>query len=193
VQLIADEIGLTVAAAVPIKSDVDDAQIDAIVARLAAAQAHMMFNHGSAGIYERVIRKARAAGVATSFMAINSGSTQLAGKLGPLAAGMVFTQVVPSPFSRSTQLSRDYQDSFRKAWPDKPLSYGSLEGWLTARALVAALTAAGPNPSRQRFVTALLERPLMVSGFPLHYTANEHRGSSFVDLAMYTRDERFLH
>jgi len=100
---------------------------------------------------------------------------------------------VPSPFSRSTQLSRDYQDSFRKAWPDKPFSYGSLEGWLTARALVATLTAAGPNLSRQRFVAALLERPIAVSGFQLHYTMNEHRGSSFVDLAMFTRDQRFMH
>ena len=193
VQLIAKQLGMEVAAAVAIKSEVDDAQIDAIVRRLAAAQVHLMFNHGSAGIYERVIRKARDAGVTTSFMAINSGSTQLAQKLGPLASGMVFAQVVPSPFSRGTQLTRDYQDSFRKAWPDKPFSYGSLEGWLTARALVAALAAAGPNLSRQRLMAALHERPIVVSGFPLLYTASEHRGSTFVDLAMFTRDQRFLH
>ena len=103
-----------------------------------------MFNHGSAGTYERLIRKARGAGMSTVFMAINSGSSQLAHKLGSLASGMVFAQVVPNPFSRATQLARDYQDSFRKAWPDKVFSYGSLEGWLTARALVAALSAAGP-------------------------------------------------
>lgn len=193
VQLIAKEFGMEVVAAVAIKSEADDAQIEAIVRRLAAAQPDLMFNHGSAGIYERVIRKAREAGVATAFMAINSGSTQLAGKLGPLASGMVFTQVVPSPFSRSTQLARDYQDSFRKAWPDKPFSYGSLEGWLTARALVAALVATGPNLSRQRFVAALHEHRIAVSGFPLHYAVNEHRGSTFVDLAMFTRDQRFLH
>jgi ABC-type branched-subunit amino acid transport system substrate-binding protein len=193
VQLIAKELGMEVVAAVAIKSDVDDAQVDAIVRRLATAQAHLMFNHGSAGIYERVIRKARAADVTTSFMAINSGSTQLAQRLGTLAAGMVFTQVVPSPFSRSTQLARDYQDSFRKAWPDKPFSYGSLEGWLTARALVAALAATGPNPSRQRLVAALHDHRIAVSGFPLHYAVNEHRGSTFVDLAIFTRDQRFLH
>jgi ABC-type branched-subunit amino acid transport system substrate-binding protein len=193
VQLIAKELGMEVVAAVAIKSEVDDAQVDAIVRRLAAAQAHLMFNHGSAGIYERVIRKARAAGVTTSFMAINSGSTQLAQKLGTLAAGMVFTQVVPSPFSRSTQLARDYQDSFRKAWPDRPFSYGSLEGWLTARALVAALAATGPNLSRQRFVAALHDSQIVVSGLPLRYAINEHRGSTFVDLAIFTRDQRFLH
>jgi hypothetical protein len=42
-------------------------------------------------------------------------------------------------------------------------------------------------------VAALLERPIAVSGFRLHYTVNEHRGSSFVDLAMFTRDQRFMH
>jgi ABC-type branched-subunit amino acid transport system substrate-binding protein len=193
VQLIAKEFGMEVVAAVAIKSEVDDAQVDAIVRRLAVAQAHLMFNHGSAGIYERVIRKARAAGVTTSFMAINSGSTQLAQRLGTLAAGMVFTQVVPSPFSRSTQLARDYQDSFRKAWPDKLFSYGSLEGWLTARALVAALAATGPSLTRQRFIAALHDNQIVVSGLPLRYAINEHRGSNFVDLAIFTRDQRFLH
>jgi branched-chain amino acid transport system substrate-binding protein len=193
VELIAKELGMQVVMAQPIKSEVDDAQLDAIVRRLSAAQAHLMFNHGSAGIYERLIRKARDAGVTTVFMAINSGSSQLAHKLGPLASGMVFTQVVPSPFSRATQLARDYQDSFRKAWPEKAFSYGSLEGWLTARALVVGLTAAGPSLTRQRFVSALHESRISVSGYSLHYAPGDHRGSTFVDLAMFTGDQRFMH
>ncbi|MCW5657262.1 MAG: ABC transporter substrate-binding protein [Burkholderiaceae bacterium] len=193
VELLAKELGMQVVAAQPIKSEVDDAQLDTIVRRLSASQAQLMFNHGSAGIYERLIRKARTAGVSTVFMAINSGSSQLAHKLGPLASGMVFAQVVPSPFSRSTQLARDYQDSFRKAGPDKAFSYGSLEGWLTARALVAALTQAGPGLSRQRFVAALYEKKISVSGYPLLYAPGEHRGSTFVDLAMFTSDQRFMH
>jgi len=193
VQLIAKELGMEVAAPISIQSEVDDAQLDAIVRRLVAAQVHMMFNHGSSGAYARLIQRARAAGLTTAFMAINSGSTQLAQRLGPIASGMVFSQVVPSPFSRSSQLTRDYQDSFRKAWPDKAFSYGSLEGWLTARALVSALAAAGPSPTRERFVAALYNTRLVISGFALHYAAGEHRGSTFVDLAMFTRDQRFIH
>ena len=42
-------------------------------------------------------------------------------------------------------------------------------------------------------MAALRERPIVVSGFPLLYTADEHRGSTFVDLALFTRDQRFLH
>ncbi len=193
VQAIGKDLGVEVVAPIAIKSEVDDAQLDAVVRRLAAAQAHLMFNHGSSGVYARLIQKARAAGSTIHFMAINSGSTQLAHKLGPLASGMVFSQVVPSPVSRSTQLSRDYQDSFRKAWPGRPFSYGSLEGWLTARALVAALAATGANPTRQRFVAALENTRLTVSGFSLQYGPDDHRGSTFVDLSMFTRDQRFMH
>jgi branched-chain amino acid transport system substrate-binding protein len=193
VQHIATELGMQVVAAIAIKSEVDDRQLDEIVGKLATTRPQLMFNHGSGGIYERLIRKARAAGVTTAFMAINSGSTQLAQKLGPLASGMVFAQVVPSPFVRNSQLTRDYQDSFRKAWPDKPFSYGSLEGWVTTRALIAALTLAGPNPTRQRLLAALHETRINVSGYALQYAPGDHRGSTMVDLAMFTRDQRFLH
>ena len=40
---------MQVVVAQPIKSEVDDAQLDAIVGRLSVAQAQLMFNHGSAG------------------------------------------------------------------------------------------------------------------------------------------------
>jgi len=193
VRRIAGELGMRSVEAVAIGSEVSDSQIDDIVRRLTNLQPQMMFNHGSASVYERVIRKARFGGVTTEFMAICSGSTQLARHLGPLASGMVFSQVVPSPFSRATQLTRDYQDSFGKAWPDKPFSYGSLEGWLTARALLAALALAGPSPTRQRFLAGLREATLNVSGLVIRYGANEHRGSSLVDLALFTREQRFLH
>jgi ABC-type branched-subunit amino acid transport system substrate-binding protein len=184
---------MQVAPSIAIKSEVDDRQLDEIVQTLVDTRPHLMFNHGSAGNYERLIRKARAAGVTAAFMAINSGSTQLAQKLGPLASGMVFAQVVPSPFVRNSQLTRDYQDSFRKAWPDRPFSYGSLEGWMTTRALISALTIAGPNPTRQRLVAALHENKLNVSGFGLQYAPGDHRGSTMVDLAMFTREQKFLH
>ncbi|MFO1219025.1 MAG: ABC transporter substrate-binding protein [Burkholderiaceae bacterium] len=193
VRLLANALAMEVVAPVSIPSSIDDAQADAIVRQLLPLQPQLMFNHGSAGAYERIIRKARGAGSNIAFMAICSGSTQLADKLGPLAVGMVFTQVVPSPTSRATQLSREYQQSFRRAWPDKPFTYGSLEGWFTASSLVAALQAAGPALTRQRLVSALHAAPLRVSGMALQYSAAEHRGSTFVDLAMYSREQRFLH
>ena len=83
----------------------------------------------------------------TRFYAGNSGSTQLASALGPLAHGMVSSQVVPSPWSRTSAIGREYQAAFRSAFPERAFSYGSLEGYLTAKALVSALTLAGPHPT----------------------------------------------
>jgi branched-chain amino acid transport system substrate-binding protein len=94
-------------------------------------------------VYEKLIRKSRAQGLPTSFYAVNSGSAQMAKHLGPLAHGMVFTQVVPSPWERKTAITREYQEEFAKQKPGREFSYGSLEGYVTAKALVAALRLAG--------------------------------------------------
>jgi branched-chain amino acid transport system substrate-binding protein len=55
------------------------------------------------------------------------------------------------------------------------------------------LTLAGANPTRQRLLTALHENRITVSGFALQYLPGDHKGSTMVDLAIYTRDQRFLH
>jgi ABC-type branched-subunit amino acid transport system substrate-binding protein len=152
----------------------------------------MVINHGSASVYERLIRKARSAGLATTFLAVNSGSTQLAAALGPLAEGMVFAQVVPSPWSRKTAIAREYQDAFSRAHPGRAYSYGSLEGYLTAKALVAALRNTGPTPTRAALVKALEATDLDLGGLKLRYRPNDHAGSTYVDLAMVTRQGHFL-
>lgn len=192
VRLAAQEKGVEVGAALPFKSDITDAQLDAMVAELAAQKVDMVLNHGSAVVYERLVRKARAAGSRATFLAVNSGSTQLAESLGPLAQGMVFSQVVPSPWSRKTAIAREYQDAFTRANPGHGFSYGSLEGYLTAKALVLALRLAGPQPSRAGLAKALDGATLELGGLRARYRSGDHAGSDYVDLAMVTREGRFL-
>lgn len=192
VRLAAQENGVEVTAGLPFKSDIGDRQLDDQVAELAGQKVDMVLNHGSVAVYERLIRKARAAGSRATFLAVNSGSTQLAEALGPLAQGMVFAQVVPSPWSRKTAIAREYQDAFGRAHPGREFSYGSLEGYLTAKALVLALRVAGPQPSRAGFVKALDGATLDLGGVRARYRSGDHAGSDFVDLAMVTREGRFL-
>jgi hypothetical protein len=97
-------------------------------------------------------------------MAVNSGSTQLAADLGPLAHGMVFAQVVPS-----------------------------LECLLTAKALVMALQASGKELTRANFVGAIERSNFDLGGLSARYTNQSHEGSRFVDLSMYSREDRFIH
>ena len=59
--------------------------------------------------------KARAVGSKADVMAVNSGSSQIAKGLGPRAHGMVFAQVGPSPWERMHEITREYQDTMRRA------------------------------------------------------------------------------
>ena len=191
---ICQELGLELVLDLPFKSDVSDAQLSAMAGRIAAANLQGVINHGSAGLYEKLIRQVRALGSPTPFMGVNSGSTQLARHLGELAHGMLFAQVVPSPWERKTELTREYQEAFRRHKPGVDFSYGSLEGYLTAKALVAALRLAGPNPTRESFVQGIHKAgALDVNGLRLLYQPGDHTGLKLVDLAIYSRDNRFRH
>ena len=192
VRLAATDAKVAVALAVPFKSDITDAKLDDVVREMGAQGVDMVLNHGSVGVYERLLRKMRAAGLRTQFLAVNSGSTQLAAGLGPLALGMIFSQVVPNPWTRKTFIVREYQDAFHRTFPNREFSYGSLEGYLTAKALVTALNMAGPQPTRSSFVKNLTSQKIDLGNIEIAYYPGNHAGSVFVDLAMVTRDGKFL-
>lgn len=179
----------------PFKSDIDDAGIGQMAARLGQTNAQLAINHGSAGMYERLIRKARDMKLRTAFSAVNSGSAQLVKHLGEAAQGMVFSQVVPSPWERKSAITREYQEVFGREKPGQEFSYGSLEGFLTAKALVAALQLAGPQPTRENFVKAIHAAGSLdiAEGLRAVYGRDNHAGLTAVDLAIVTRDLKFRH
>jgi branched-chain amino acid transport system substrate-binding protein len=189
---LAQELGAQVAYGLPFKGNVDDAGLQVLVDRLRREPVQFVFNHGSSGVYGRLIRMARASGVATTFMGINSGSSTLATSLGPIAHGMVFAQVMPNPWSRKSALVRDYQLALESAYPGRERSYASLEGFATAQALIAALRASGAQPTRASLVRALEAMDHDLGGISLRWRPGDHAGSRFVDLAMVTRDGSFL-
>jgi branched-chain amino acid transport system substrate-binding protein len=103
---------------------------------------------------------------------------------------------VPSPTERKHAISREYQAAMAKGRPGVALSYGGLEGFLTAKALVMALQASGKELTRANFVGAI-ERSSFdlggLAGLAARYTNQSHEGSRFVDLSMYSREDRFIH
>jgi ABC-type branched-subunit amino acid transport system substrate-binding protein len=192
IRLAAKEHGATLALALPFGSDVPDSLLDGFVRQLAEQRIDMVLNHGSASLYGKLLRKAREAGLRTSFLAVNSGSTQLAEALGPLAAGLVCSQVLPNPWARKTAIVREYQESIAQAYPGHAFSYASLEGYVSAKALVAALKLAGPQPTRSGFAKALESATIDLGGLKASWRPGDHTGSTFVDLAMVSRDGRFI-
>jgi branched-chain amino acid transport system substrate-binding protein len=193
VKLIARELGLEFVLPLPFQSDTTDAQLDGLVRQIVEAKPDMMLNHGAASLYGKLVARSKAAGARTSFMAVNSGSSQIAKDLGSLAQGMVFSQVVPSPWERKHEITREYQDAAKQARLNADFSYGGLEGFLTAKALVLALRAAGSQPTRSGLVRALEASSFDLGGFKVAYSHTEHQGSRFVDLSMVSREGRFVH
>lgn len=192
VQRIAQELGLQVVMDVPFKGDISDAQIGEWVKGIAASKADMFLNHGSASLYQKLVAQAKGAGLKTTFMAVNSGSSQIAKGLGPLAKGMVFAQVVPSPWARKLGIAREYQDAARKADPKAEFSYGALEGYMTAKAMVMSLQATGRDLSRASWLRTMSNARFDLGGLSIQYKNGKHEGSRYVDLSMVDRDGRFI-
>jgi branched-chain amino acid transport system substrate-binding protein len=192
VQRIASDLGITSAGGVAFKSDISDPQLVGALDTIIERGADLVLNHGSAGIYERLIRRARQAGSRIAFWGVNSGSVPLAAKLGPLAHGMVFAQIVPNPASGKTALAREYQQRLAANLPGTSPSHGSLEGYMTAKALVAALRTAGNPPGRAGLLKGLANFDLDLGGVTLRYRPGDHVGCTYVDLALVGRDGRFV-
>lgn len=193
VTLAAKDLGLSVVVALPFKGDPTDEQIGAMVKTIGEKKPDMFLNHGSAGLYQKLVSQAKAAGQKTTFMGVNSGSYQIAKGLGPLAQGMVFSQVVPSPWERKREIAREYQDAAKKASANPELSYGALEGYMTAKALVMALRTTGRELTRANLVKVIENSKFDLGGVTVRYSPGDHEGSQFVDLSMVGRDGRFIH
>ncbi len=194
-QAVCAALGMQPPVDLPFASGITDEQLDVVAARIASTGTQVVINHGSAGVYERLIRRTAARNIHTSFFGVNSGSSQLVRHLGNAARGMVFSQVVPSPWERKTAITREYQEAFAREKPGQDFSYGSLEGFLTAKALVAALRLSGPKLTREHFLQTLDTGAVFDMGdrMKISYKAGDHSGLTFVDLAIVTNDLRFRH
>ncbi|MDZ7891156.1 MAG: ABC transporter substrate-binding protein [Rhodoferax sp.] len=192
VQRIAKELGLQFVQDIPFSGDESDAQIAGWIKSIGVNKPDMVLNHGSATLYTKLVAGAKAAGLKTTFMAVNSGSSQIAKALGPLANGMVFAQVVPRPTARKFAITREYQDAARKADSKAEFSYGGLEGYMTAKAFAMTLQANGRDLTRARWLQTMSNSRFDLGGVVIQYRQGNHEGARFVDLSMVDREGRFL-
>lgn len=73
------------------------------------------------------------------------------------------------------------------------LNYTSLESCIAAHALVAALKKAGPQPTRESILQAMAAvGRLDLGGYALQFSPTRHHGSSWVELTMLSRGNRFV-
>jgi ABC-type branched-subunit amino acid transport system substrate-binding protein len=139
------------------------------------------------------IREARKASYGGTFYNVSFVGTQaLADELGPLGAGVVVSQVVPSPYNPARPVTRDFLADIKRANGSVQANYSSMEGYMAARMFSEGLEhKAIGGLTRDSLIRGLegLNRYSM-NGFDLHLSATDHVASNFVELSMLTGDGR---
>lgn len=134
------------------------------------------------------IKAAKRSGLAAQ-MASNSfpGASPLAKELGTEGAGTIVATVVPPPTKRSLPVVQEYQAAIGKEY-----SFTSLESYIAAKVTVEALKRAGPRPTREAFMQALDGmKSYDVGGYVVGFSPRNHNGSSFVELTVIGRGQKF--
>ena len=115
------------------------------------------------------IRAARKAGYGGTFYNVSFVGTQaLAGELGKEAAGVVVSQVMPSPYNPARAICCEFDDAVKAAGGGVQANFSSMEGYLAAKVFVEPRVAVGgPGGHRQPVVRRLCgdvfaERPCSV-------------------------------
>lgn len=138
------------------------------------------------------IREARKATFGGTFFNVSFVGTQaLADELGKDGAGVVVSQVVPSPSSLATGIGREYNEAVKAHGQGATANYSSLEGYLAARMVVDGLRNAGGKTSREALVSGLEAiGNQSYGGFAVALSPTKHVASHFVQLSMLTGDGR---
>ena len=138
------------------------------------------------------IREARKASYGGTFINLSFVGTQaLADELGKAAAGVMVTQVVPSPYNPANAITREFVEAVRKAGGGASANFSSMEGYLAAKVLTEGLRKASGKLTRDSLVAGLesIDRQ-QFGGFEVSFSAKNHVGSKFVELSMLTGDGR---
>lgn len=119
------------------------------------------------------------------------GSKALARELDRDGRGVQISQVVPFPWDASIPVVKEYQALLAQAKGEP--GFGTLEGFIAAKVMVEGLRRAGKALTRESFIKAMESlNPYDAGGFKVHYSADNHNGSTFVDLTIISKDQKFV-
>lgn len=176
-------------------SPVNSGQVDAAVATLMKAQPQAIIQVSLFNSAAAFIRKMRGVGYGGQFMNFSVvGIDPLFSALGKEIAGIVISQVVPSPRSRGTPLIKEYLDALNKS--EYSPSYESVEGYVAARAFcegVRRSTVGGGKADRaglQKAFESMTDYDM--SGFHVNLRAQKYESVRTVDLVTILADGKVV-
>ena len=191
-QALAEQKLAPVASATVERNSVD---VAAAVQKLVAAAPDAVVQVCTYGSSAAFVRAARKAGYGGTFYNVSFVGTQaLADALGKDGAGVVVSQVVPSPYQAARPITREFLEAIKKGGDKVQPNYSSLEGFLAARVFTEGLRRAhdaGKALTRDSLVTGLESIGTQIlSGFQVSFGTNSHMASRFVEMSMLMGDGR---
>lgn len=176
------QIGLKPAVVTRVKRNSLD--VTEAINALQVVQPHGVVMGSVYGACARLIEGLGPVGRGAQFSSVSFiGTSGLTKSLGPRAARIEISQVVPYPWKDSTPLVARFQKAMDTIGADK--SYGALEGFVNAEVILYGLRACRSNLTWANFIAALEgARNLDLQGHLLHFGAGIHAGSSYVDMTM---------
>ena len=138
------------------------------------------------------IRAARKAGYGGRFFNVSFVGTQaLADELGKDGAGVVVSQVMPSPYNQARPITREFSEAVRKSNGKVSANFSSMEGYMAAKVLAEGIRRAGAKSNRESLITGLESiSDQSFGGFQVDFSPTNHVASHFVELSMLTGDGR---
>jgi len=125
--------------------------------------------------------------VAISFV----GSDSLAKELGSDGAGVIVSQVVPSPWDKSLPVVAAYQSALTAEDASLQPGFVSLEGYVVGRLVVEALKRVDGEPTREKLLDAVMAAPFDFGGVKLSYGPTKNQGSNQVFFTILQADGTF--
>jgi ABC-type branched-subunit amino acid transport system substrate-binding protein len=166
--------------------------VTAAVAELAAKQPQVVLLIVSSKAGSDFVKAYHQKGGRATFIALsNCSNNDFIQGLGEFARGVIVMQTMPSPFSATTALAREYGAAAAKR--NASVSYAGLYGFASAKLLSLGLARAGPSPTSAGLVQALESLgEADLGGYRVRYGPGERLGSNFVDSAIITEQGRFM-
>ena len=132
------------------------------------------------------IRSAKEAGLKARYATISFvGTENLISELGPASAGMLISQVVPTPDSDDYEIAKQYRAALKASSPSVAPSFVSFEGYISARVLLAAIDKAGQELTRENLVDSFDSMSkLDLGGLSMSFSSSNHQGSNSVFLTI---------
>jgi ABC-type branched-subunit amino acid transport system substrate-binding protein len=138
-----------------------------------------------------IVSAMREQGYGGQFATSSFAGSRVVSDLKKHAPGLIMIQVLPQPHRDHLQFQREFHAGLKRTAPDAQPNYTVLEGFVAGHVMVEALNRAGPGATRTQLVSALESlRELDLGGYRIRFSANNRKGSRYVDLGVVTEDMR---